>query len=701
MTDPLSQVFSRNRNILVTDFPVIVSQACTPRRRVIEILVTAVAYQLGAHVGFLVQSLGTNTTPVWPPSGIAFAALLLCGYRVWPGIFLGALGANLVGFVFFQHLSASAALLLSLPFATGNTLEGLSGRYLLHRLVGTSQPFERHRSVWAFLVVVPFMCAIAASIGASSICLQGLAGWESFAVIWFTWWLGDSTGVLVFTPLLVVWARPLATHVDANWRTEGVLLVTGMLLACAVIFGIPFSTPVSHLPLAFLLLPLFVWAAYRFEHRGATLAITAASLFSVWAVVGHSGPFLRDNQNDSLLLVQGFISMVAVTTLVLATEVHERRQAAEAFRASQEALLQSHKMEAVGRLAGGIAHDFNNLLQVILGNASLIQKHQPCVTAITEAADKGAGLVRQLLAYSRQQVLDPSNLDINLLARGTGDLLRPLLGDRIELRIRTSDEQLTVHADRINLERVVLNLVMNSRDAMRDGGSLSLETDGVTLDAERARRWDVPPGSYARVIVEDNGVGIDAEVVDKIFDPFYTTKHTSAGLGLATAIGIVRQSGGHIKVRSEPGKGARFHVYLPRVPGAADPAPVVDPDSPPPVAAAKILLADDNAEVRETIGVVLGEHGYEVVTARDGEEAFRLYQECGSELAAVVSDIMMPRMTGTDLARRIKERDSNARILLMSGYSREASLQLPDIAYLQKPFTSEQLLTRLADLLAG
>jgi two-component system cell cycle sensor histidine kinase/response regulator CckA len=684
----------------VTVFPATVSQTCTPRRRVIEILVTAIAYQLGAHVGFLVQSLGTNTTPVWPPSGIAFAALLFCGYRVWPGIYLGALGANLVGFVVFQHLSASASLLLSLSFAAGNTLEGVSGRYLLHRLAGTSQPFERNRSVWAFLVVIPLMCAVAASTGAFSICLQGLAGWQSFAVIWFTWWLGDATGVLVVTPLLVVWARPIATRVDANWRTEGVLLVAGMLLACAVIFGIPFSTRASNLPLTFLLLPFFVWAAYRFEHRGATLSIAAASLFSVWAVVGHSGPFLRENQNDSLLLVQGFIFMVAVTTLVLAAEVHERRQAAEAFRASQEALLQSHKMEAVGRLAGGIAHDFNNLLQVILGHASMLQKHHPRITKITEAADRGAGLVRQLLAYSRQQVLDPSNLDLNLLVRGTGDLLRPLLGDQIELRIRTWAERLTVHADRVNLERVILNLALNSRDAMPDGGSLSLETDSVTLDAERARRWDIPPGSYARVIVKDDGFGIDAEVVDKIFDPFYTTKNTNTGLGLATAIGIVRQSSGHIEVRTESGKGSRFFVYLPRVPGATDPPPIADPVSLPLVAATKILLAEDNAEVRESIGAILGEHGYEVITARDGEEAFRLYQECGSELAAIVSDIMMPRMTGTDLVRRIKERDSGARVLLMSGYSREVSLQLPDTVYIQKPFTSKQLLIKLADLLA-
>ncbi len=652
-------------------------------------------------LGFQLEYLGTNTTPVWPPSGIAFAALILCGYRVWPGIFIGALAANVTGFTLGPNLGLSTALAASFPIAIGNTLEGVVGLFLLRRTVKHGHPFERSQNVFGYLVVIPPMCLIAALVGVTTLSMEGIAAWSSAPLIGFTWWLGDAAGILVVTSFILVVARPLETRFGARWSTEGVALAAIMLVASAMIFGVPVTTPISGFPATFLLLPLFAWAALRFEHLGAMLTIMIASAFSIGAAVSGAGPFFREDQNESLLLVQGFVTMVAVTMLILATEVHQRRQATEAIRASQEALLESRKMEAVGRLAGGIAHDFNNLLQVVLGYVSLMESKDPAIRGIEDAVDCGAGLVRQLLAYSRQQVLDPSDVDLNQLIRETTELLRPTIGEAYRLDVRTTETPLPIHADRNNIERVLLNLALNARDAMPKGGVITIEVAEVDVGAEDAKRWEIAAGRHAAMIVRDTGVGMDEETSAKIFDPFFTTKEAMArsGLGLATVYGIVRQSGGRIDVESREGKGSTFRVLLPRV--ERDPAVEERPTTAPvamPVSG-KILLAEDNEQVRTLMSAALSEHGYAVVEARDGLEAQSLYESIRSEVVAIVTDVLMPGMTGPDLVRHVRAQDPNARVLFLSGFSEDPGLAGPRTEYLQKPFTPQSLLAKLGELL--
>jgi signal transduction histidine kinase len=682
-------------------------------RRLVEILLVALLYHAGARLGFALQSIGTNTSPVWPPSGIGFAALLIIGRGAWPGVFVGALTANVAGFVGGQGLGIAGSASIASFIAVGNTLEAAVGVTLLRRFVTRGDPFQRDRDMWGFFAVVGVCCALAASNGALTVCAGALAPWADFWTIWFTWWLGDATGVLVIGSLLVVWARPFTLPRKVGWWVEALLIGVAFLLVCSVTFGVPVQTRASSLPLTFALLPLFVWCAYRFEHRGATLAIAAASSFSVWATYAGFGPFVLERLNDSLLVLQGFIGVVAITSLMLATVVKERRDAVEAIRESQEFLLQSRKMEAVGRLAGGIAHDFNNLLMVITGHADLIDlgadstaRHDH-VQRIQSAVKRGATLVKQLLAYGRKQKLEPTPLDLSELVGDVGQLLQRVLGERVELKLRRPQGALTIHADPGNIERVLLNLSINARDAMPGGGTLTIETRAVDLAPAQTRKWELDPGRYALVSVADTGTGMDDHVRSRIFDPFYSTKEAASGtgLGLATVYGIVRQSGGHIDVESSPGAGSTFLVYLPlpdELDALIDPGKIRTDPGRRKRACGTILLAEDDDDVRGLITAILSGNGYKVLVARTGEEARDLFLAVRDKLVAVVTDVVMPGMSGYELAGWIRERDGAVPILFVSGYSDELAEgqdTVPGSLYLQKPFSARALLDRLGELL--
>jgi two-component system cell cycle sensor histidine kinase/response regulator CckA len=399
----------------------------------------------------------------------------------------------------------------------------------------------------------------------------------------------------------------------------------------------------------------------------------------------------------------------AQLTLEQSNQTLERRvleRSAELERQG-EALRNAQRMEAVGRLAGGIAHDFNNLLTVVLANAGQLLREQGMSAAnraaledVRGAADRGADLVRQLLAFSRRQRTSPRALDLNRVVRDTERLLARLLGESIALEVTTASGALIVHADAVQLEQVILNLVTNARDAMPAGGKLSL----TTALAEVATGHGVlTPGSYVRLSVTDTGTGMDLETLQRAFDPFFTTKGLSrgSGLGLATVHGIVTQSGGHVEVHSQPGQGARFDVFLPRVEGLEAVQPVRPIAVPTEVRPARILLAEDESIVRTAIALSLESQGHEVLTAGDGEEALALLAQA-APVELLITDVVMTRMGGPELARRARQQRPGLRLLFISGYSWENELPTgnPGEEILEKPFTMETLLQRVALLLS-
>src|SRR5947208_1175121 len=438
-------------------------------RWVIGILIVALLYYFGATLGLRLAFEKTNASPVWPSSGIALAAVLLLGYRIWPGIALGAFLANVVGFLANQAASASTVLVAS--------------------------------------------------------------------------WVG---------------------------------------------FGGRIPGTEAQYPLAFVPIPWLVWAAFRFGPRGAASAVIVTSAIAIWGTVHGVGPFVQSSVNESLLLLQAFVGIVTVTILTMAAAVAERRDAEARLRTAHdglearveertrelvqvnEQLRQAQKMEAIGRLAGGVAHDFNNLLSVVAGRSQLLLLHlaphdpnRRDVELIQKSAERAAKLTRQLLAFSRKQVLAPKVVDLSAVVTAVEPFLRRLLGEDIELAVRSHEGLGRVRADPGQIEQVILNLAINARDAMPRGGRLTIETTNVELDETYARhRAEVRPGPHVMLAVTDTGVGMDAATLARLFEPFFTTKEpgTGTGLGLATVYGIVKQSGGHVAGSSEAGHGATCKV---------------------------------------------------------------------------------------------------------------------------------------------
>jgi hypothetical protein len=422
-----------------------------------------------------------------------------------------------------------------------------------------------------------------------------------------------------------------------------------------------------------------------------------------------SGAALHRKKDGAELCVETWSLPVTLgddaRTLTITRDVTERVSLEQQLRHAQ-------KMESIGRLAGGVAHDFNNLLSVIMSYTELTLEEDLTVgvrkdlSLVRDAAERARDLTRQLLAFSRRQPLRPRRVDISHAVASMEKVVRRVLGEDIELVLVATASAGHAEVDPAQLEQVVLNLVVNARDAMPHGGTLTIETNALDLGEHEARKhFGGRPGAYVAIRVQDTGIGMDRATRARIFEPFFTTKGTGkgTGLGLSTVFGIVKQSGGHISVESEPKNGSSFWVYLPRVPMGQETPEAAAPKPPRSTGGERILLVEDQEDLRELIRVVLEKGGYRVLSALGPEDALRLAKEYDGTIELLLTDVIMPKMNGRALAERLVASRPQTAVLYMSGYAGDVLSQhgigTGELPFLEKPIVPGALLQRVREVI--
>ena len=780
-----------------------------------EIAAVALLYYLTGRLGRTAAPPPGIATVVWPPPGISLAALLILGNRIWPGIWLGAFLAN--DWAALPHTNARDVLSFLATGAgidTGSLVQALLGATLFRRFLGERNPFDRFKQSLIFVGIALTMCLVSCTVGVTSLWLGGVEPWDTAFGRWWTWWVGDTGGVLVVTPfLLTAWFLRWPNWDRRRWaETAGVFLATTFF---AVLIFVWWRPPAEfRYPADLLFLPLIAWVAYRFTQREVALLVLLILGIAVTGTLHLRGPYRGTTPWSSLPVLQAFIGILSILSITIGAVISERKAAGEALQASEHwlresqrisrigtyvldvrtgdwtrseildeifgigpeyphnragweallhpedrqdvidhlmndvigrglnfqreyrivrppdggirwvlgggemsfdarkapaklagtvlditdrrnieaQLLQAQKMESVGRLAGGVAHDFNNLLTVINGYADLVLGEispgdlvYPQIKEIRIAGDRAAELTMQLLAFSRKQVLQPKVLSLNDIVRASDKMLRRLIGEEIELMCVLDSSLRPVEADPGQLHQVIVNLALNARDAMPSGGKLTIETANA--------------GSEVRLTVCDTGLGMDAGTLERVFEPFFTTKGVGkgTGLGLATVYGIVRQSAGHISVQSEVGRGTTFSVLLPASEGVVA---LEASTEPPPGGSACVLLVEDEEGVRRLTATILEQHGYRVLAAPNGEEALRMFEQYGHRIDLLISDVVMPRMRGPELADQLRRHWPEMKALFISGYTDPGITKVSAGShFLQKPFAADALVHAVSDAL--
>jgi signal transduction histidine kinase len=539
--------------------------------------VLALIYVLAGKVGLQLAVFHPSATPAWPPTGISLAAFLLFGYWVWPAIFLGA---------FVVNLTTAGSIATSLGIATGNTLEGLLGAFLVNHFANGRKVFARQRDALTFVLLAAVLSTtVSATFGVTSLSLGGYADWERYSAIWITWWLGDVVGALIVTPVIVLWVTDHALNWSRSQLLEIGLSLTLLCLVALIVFQSGQSMTGPHYPLGFLMLSILMWVAVRLGPRETATAILLCLGIAMWGTLQGSGPFARGSPNETLLLLQAFMAVIAVTALTLAVGVSERRRAEQALDQLNQTLerriqdrtstLQAtvEQLQEFDRLKSAfvsiVSHELRtpltsmkgfaeNLLQGLAG--PLNEKQHFYLSRIQLNADRLTRMLNELLDLSKIEAgkieLRPALLSLQELVADLLEGFQPFAQQNsITLEADSMERMPKIHADRDKLYEVLANLLENAIKFTPSGGRVQI---GAQILDDR----------YVQVDVSDTGCGIPEEHLLKVFDKFYRVQRGSghaagAGLGLAIAKGLIELHGGTIAVQSKPGKGTHFHFTLP------------------------------------------------------------------------------------------------------------------------------------------
>ena len=652
----------------------------------------APVYLVSILLGYAFYLTPESISVFWPSAGVAVATLTLTRYRMWPLIVALLFAVELV----VPRLLAEAEIV---SFASPATvIEPVLGALLLRLAFGPRIDVSRFRHAFGLTILAGvFAPGLAALLGAYQ--FSSLNPEVTFATAWQVWWFGSALGVVVITPVILCWAtRSTSHHIEIERLPELLLLGAAIVLAGFFVLGAAPRPLRSILDLPFVAFPLLIWATLRFDVRVVSTASMLVVFFAVWGAADLQGPFmmiLAETVQANILAIQAFIATVTLSALFLSAALADRRRAEEERAALRAQVAETQKLELVARLAGSVAHDFNNDLTIMMSWADFLEDKasddpdvERAVTQISRAAQRAASITSQLLSFGRTAPGPKQTVAVADLTPAWHALLRPLFHGPRRLEISADSDVGFVRADPHQLEQVLLNLAINSRDAMPDGGSLTIRASRV------ASVGDQRAGPMLCITVHDEGEGMPPSVLDRIFEPFFTTKEEGrgTGLGLPSVQRIVSALGGRIEVDSAPRRGTTFRLYLPTAEAPLEVAqePI---DAPVPVSET-VLVVDDDDGVRDAVVLALESGGYTVLRASDGEEALEVVRSHSDIVDLVITDLNMPKGGGEALIEDLAEAHPELPVVVVSGYSSGEGGDLPEeVLFVPKPFSSQVLLS--------
>jgi signal transduction histidine kinase len=652
-------------------------------RRILALIALAAVYFLAGKLGLRLAFVHASASPVWPPAGIALAALLLLGYRTWPAIFLGA---------FLVNMTTFGNVATSLAIGAGNTLEALCGAWLVNRFANGVSVFDRAQDVFKFAFAAVVSTAISPSIGLSSLALAGYADWGNYSPIWLTWWLGDATGDLIFAPIMILWG------VKPRWkwtekRDAEVALILLLLVALGeVIFGGWLPINARNYPVAFVCGPILIWMAFRMSQRETATGIFILSAIAIWGTLRNFGPFVLETENQSLLILQSSTALLTLTAMALAAAMAERRRMEAALEA-QKALVEAANRTKDNFLAM-LSHELRTPLSPVLLAVEALQKSWP------ENAEATLEIIRRNICVEQHLIDDL--LDVTRISKGKLELSLTSLdvhrqienvteicrseaeakGIRVQLHLAASSH--FVLADEARFQQIIWNLLQNAVKFSREGGVVSISTANESRDE-------------LTIIVQDHGIGIDPEAMQRIFNPFEQGERSlkrrfgGLGLGLAISKSLADAHGATLTAASEGiNRGATFRLRIKTtaataLDGAMPKAPEARSHS-----ALRILLVDDHVDTCTVMGRLLSAQGHAITVAHDIKSALAKVE--ANEFDVLISDVGLPDGSGTELMAKAKNRVVG---IAISGFGTDIdaarSLQAGFSQHLVKPVTMEKL----------
>jgi signal transduction histidine kinase/CheY-like chemotaxis protein len=569
---------------------------------------------------------------------------------------------------------------------------------------------ERVRDPLVLCAVTLAGAAVSAVFGAIAVVIDAVPDTTALARAFTVWWMRDWLGTLIVSSLALTWVRSRHIAWTGPRIAEATAVLVGLVVLGQLMFRLWIAYPGLSVPLEFVLFPIVGYVGLRFGSPGASTIVALLAAFTLPVATLGLGPFADRSAVFTIAVLHSFLLLAWISSFTLAAVRGEWEDALQRRIALEEQLRHSQKMEAVGRLAGGIAHDFNNLLTAIIGYAEIVMvglepgdPRRADAEEIARAAMRAADLTRQMLAFSRKQILQPKVIDLNTTLGKIDPMLRRVIGEDIVMTISPKATSPQVRVDPGQIEQVIMNLVVNARDAMPRGGRLTVETGDPVIEPGTLPP-DARPGPYVMLAVSDTGVGMSADVRARIFEPYFTTKDVGkgTGLGLSTAYGIVRQSDGHIQVYSEPGQGTTFRIYLPRTEAESVSAEAAG-DETMPGGSEHILLVEDDPSVRRLTREILMRLGYTVTEAASGRAGLALGSDDTKHFDLALCDVILGDVSGPAVYEALRALRPTVRVLYMSGYADEAIVKTGVLEeghpFLQKPFTPRDLAVKIRDVL--